>query len=88
MALVLTPNMIIETDIMTEWPNFTSYTIKFKNQEDFNAMLKVKEVFDVVDIGWSDRIINFEDEDNRQRFLDLALSPAMRISPENITLGN
>ena len=71
----------------TQWPDFKSYTITFKNQEDFDTMIKVKEGFDVVDIGWSDRIINFEDEENRQRFLDLSCSQTMGIKAENITLG-
>jgi hypothetical protein len=71
----------------TQWPDFKRYTITFKNQEDFDTMIEVKEGFDVVDIGWSDRIINFEDEENRQRFLDLACSQTMDIKAENITLG-
>jgi len=71
----------------TQWLDFKSYTITFRNQEDFNAMIEVKEGFDIVDIGWSDRIINFEDEDNRQRFLQLACSQTMGIKAENITLG-
>ena len=71
----------------TQWPDFKSYTITFKNQEDFDTMIEVKEGFDVVDIGWSDRIINFEDEENRQRFLDLACCTTMGIKAENITLG-
>ena len=64
-----------------------SITITCKNQEDFNAMIEVKEGFGIVDIGCSDRIINFEDEDNRQRFLQLACSQTMGIKAENITLG-
>ena len=71
----------------TEWHDFKSHTITFKNQEDFDAIIEVKEGFDIVDIGWSDRIINFEDEDNRQRFLQLACSQTMGIKTENMILG-
>ena len=71
------------------WPNidFKSFSITFKNQNDFNAFVKVKEDFDIVDIGWSDRIVNFEDEEERQKAVGLMSGTVYGVSKEDMVFG-
>lgn len=69
------------------WPEFKSFTITFKNREDFLSFIEIKEGFDIVDIGWSDCIINFEDEEERQKALDLLTGKVYAMEKENLILG-
>ena len=48
-------------------PEFKTWNIKMKNREDFNRVTDWKELedFDIVDIGYSDMILVFDNEENR-----------------------
>lgn len=65
---------------------FRNFTLTFNNQEDFDRVIAMRDSFNIVDISWSDRIINFEDDEERQSFLDLAiLNHCVKI--ENVLIG-
>jgi hypothetical protein len=69
------------------WPNFESFAITFKNQEDFNAFVEVKEGFDIVDISWSEFIVNFEDEEERQKAFSLLTGKTYGMQEQNLVFG-
>lgn len=48
------------------WPDFPSFSISFKEQKDFDVAIKTPEAKKNVDISWSERIINFENEQDRE----------------------
>jgi hypothetical protein len=69
-------------------PVFKSFTITFKNQKDFDTFIEVKKGFHIVDISWTSYIINFEEEEDRQKALDLLTGKVYGIKKENLILGN
>lgn len=72
----------------TQWPEFKSNTITFKNREDFISFIEIKQGFDIVDIGWSDCIINFEDEENRNKAFELMTGKVYNVKMEDIKLND
>lgn len=69
------------------WPDFKSYTIRFKNQKDFNAFIEAKKGFLIVDISWSEFIVNFEDEEERQKAFSLMTGAVYSVQKENLVFG-
>ena len=66
---------------------FPSFSVTFKNQEDFDAMAQIRESFDVIDISWSERIFNFDSEDERNLFLDVCTSKVYSIDRNSLELN-
>lgn len=47
---------------------FPSFSVCFKNQTDFNEAIKLPESKHSVDISYSERIVNFDNKQDRQNF--------------------
>jgi len=73
---------------MTEWPTFESHTITFKKREDFLSFVELEKSFDIVDIGWSDCVINFEDDEERKKAFELMTGTIYGVSEKDLILGN
>ena len=69
---------------MTSWPDFPSFTVTFAEQSDFDDMMKIRNSFNIVDISWSERIVNFDDEEERSKFIQVATGVAYGISPKKM----
>lgn len=74
-------------EIIMSWPDFKSFTITFKNQNEFNSFVEIQESFNIIDIGWSDRIVNFEDEEERQKAINLLTGEIFAMQKENLVFG-
>jgi hypothetical protein len=69
------------------WPDFKSFTIKFKNQKDFDQFMELEWGFNTVDISWSEFIVNFEDEEERQKAFSLMTGEVYAMEKENLIFG-
>ena len=65
---------------------FESFTVSFKEQKDFDLMVKIKDAFNCIDISWSERIFNFKDNRERKDFICFAL--CLGIEEKNLTIGD
>ena len=57
----------------TKWADFPTWKIHIENNDDFNSILgkkweKAIKDFNVIDIGFSDRCLTFDNEENRDWF--------------------
>ena len=69
-------------------PEFPSFCLTFKNQEDFKIAIQHKDCASLIDISWSERILNFEDQEARQSFLSLITSPSVGIKKTNLEIDD
>ena len=63
---------------------FPSFCITFKSQADFNKAVELKDCACFTDISWSERIITFDDIQERQSFISLLTSPSVGIKEINL----
>ena len=67
---------------------FKSFPVRFQRQEDFDAMAQIKNSFDFIDISWSEKIFNFDNEEERQKFVEVATSETYSINQKNLDLSD
>lgn len=65
---------------------FKSFAVRFQRQEDFDVMAQIKNNFDFIDISWSEKIFNFDNEEERQKFVEVATSKTYSINQKNLDL--
>lgn len=64
-----------------KWPEFKTYKIHMENREDFNKVSEwaMDEAFNVVDIGHSDMVLVFDNEEDRDDFSDMIIMNHMDV---------
>lgn len=67
---------------------FQSFAVRFQRQEDFDVMVQIKNSFDVIDISWSEKIFNFDNQEERQKFVEVATSETYSINQKNLDLSD
>jgi len=65
---------------------FKSFAVRFQRQEDFDVMAQIKNSFNFIDISWSEKIFNFDNEEERQKFVEVATSKTYSINQKDLDL--
>ena len=69
----------------TKWPDFKTWKICIRDREDFNKILDWKDEmidFNVIDIGHSDMVLVFDDEENMEEFLGMVIMNHIHVRSE------